>query len=361
MANTEALLREGIEAVKANRKDEARTLLEKVVDLDQHNEQAWLYLSACVDSLEEQQICLENVLTINPNNQKARKGIEEISRKLASGPTSVSPFAETSASFGSGPFMGTDDMNSGDNTPTSVDWGRDSVPAHGSGRDVPQPTSEEYDSWMASLPIGGNKPAESESPFENFDFSAGPFTTTDAPFEDHLDQIDDPFGGSGSKSGSLPFDADTLSSGAGPFDDAGEDRFEFPSPKAAGADPFAGPSSFTGADRAHDRFGSRARESMIPAAESASPNDDDLDELFATGKSDVFGGTNDPFSALSKEKSGGTKRDRASASASSMYRLIPDEIQASSGAPSQILIITVGALAFLNLISLIMLLRNLSG
>jgi hypothetical protein len=213
---------------------------------------------------------------------------------------------------------------------------------------------------MASLPIGGNKPAESESPFENFDFSAGPFTTADAPFEDNLDQIDDPFGGSGSKSGSLPFDADTLSSGAGPFDDASADRFEFPSAKAAGADPFAGPSSFTGADRAHDRFGSRARESMIPAAESASPHDD-LDELFATEKSDVFGGTNDPFSALSKEKSGGTKRDRAPASASSMYRLIPAEIQASSGAPSQILFITVGALAFLNLVSLILLLRNLSG
>jgi hypothetical protein len=62
-------------AAKAGRKAEARRLLETVLDADQRNEQAWLWMSGVVDSDEERIVCLENVLTINPNNQAARKGL----------------------------------------------------------------------------------------------------------------------------------------------------------------------------------------------------------------------------------------------------------------------------------------------
>ena len=52
-ANIDALVREGISAFKAGRRDEARAFLMKAVEIDQYNEQAWLWLSAVVDSVED--------------------------------------------------------------------------------------------------------------------------------------------------------------------------------------------------------------------------------------------------------------------------------------------------------------------
>ena len=70
----ENLFQQAMDAFKAGRKDDARTLFMDIVERDKNHEQAWLYLSALVETLEEQQICLENVLTVNPNNEKAKKG-----------------------------------------------------------------------------------------------------------------------------------------------------------------------------------------------------------------------------------------------------------------------------------------------
>jgi len=70
-----ALLRRGIAAAKAGRKQEARQILMSVVEADEHNEQAWLWLSGVVDSLEDRLICVENVLAINPENATAQAGL----------------------------------------------------------------------------------------------------------------------------------------------------------------------------------------------------------------------------------------------------------------------------------------------
>jgi tetratricopeptide (TPR) repeat protein len=69
------LLREGIAAVKAGQKEEARQLLMQVVELDERNEQAWLWLSGIMGTPEERRICLENVLSINPDNAHAHAGL----------------------------------------------------------------------------------------------------------------------------------------------------------------------------------------------------------------------------------------------------------------------------------------------
>ncbi len=53
-ANVEAMVREGINAFKAGRKDEARALLLKATELDQYNEQAWLWLSGLMDTPDDQ-------------------------------------------------------------------------------------------------------------------------------------------------------------------------------------------------------------------------------------------------------------------------------------------------------------------
>jgi len=89
----EQLLDQGIAALKAGRKAEAGRLLMQVVQQDERNEMAWLWLSGAVGTDKERRICLENVLTINPRNEIARRGIEALRRQSASGLDSM-PDAE---------------------------------------------------------------------------------------------------------------------------------------------------------------------------------------------------------------------------------------------------------------------------
>lgn len=70
------LLYEGALAVRAGDKERGRDLLLQVVEFDEQNEEAWLWLSGAVDDVEDQETALLNVLDINPNNVFARQGLE---------------------------------------------------------------------------------------------------------------------------------------------------------------------------------------------------------------------------------------------------------------------------------------------
>ncbi len=74
-SSVDELLKQGIAAVRAGRKDEARQKLMWVVERDEQNEQAWLWLSGVVESTADQRVCLENVLAINPANAAAQRGL----------------------------------------------------------------------------------------------------------------------------------------------------------------------------------------------------------------------------------------------------------------------------------------------
>lgn len=69
------LLSAGVDAVKEERLDEARDLLYQVVDLDEHNEKAWLWLSGVVEGIDERIVCLESVVAINSHHELARQGL----------------------------------------------------------------------------------------------------------------------------------------------------------------------------------------------------------------------------------------------------------------------------------------------
>ena len=75
-------LQAGIKALKAGEREQARALLMQVIERDEQNEQAWLWLSGAVTSKEERRTCLENVLSINPKNQLARKGLLKLGVNL---------------------------------------------------------------------------------------------------------------------------------------------------------------------------------------------------------------------------------------------------------------------------------------
>jgi ribosomal protein L40E len=67
------LLAKGVESAKAGQRAEAYNLFLDVIELDRHNEVAWLWLSTVTDDLKDQRVCLENVLIINPDNTAARE------------------------------------------------------------------------------------------------------------------------------------------------------------------------------------------------------------------------------------------------------------------------------------------------
>jgi tetratricopeptide (TPR) repeat protein len=89
-----------IAAARAKKRRQAREYLIKVTELDKGNEQAWLWLSGVMDDLEDQKICLENVLAINPQNAHARAGLQWLEKLMAA---SAAPSPDPSAPC---PFCG---------------------------------------------------------------------------------------------------------------------------------------------------------------------------------------------------------------------------------------------------------------
>ncbi len=94
--STADLLTQGIAAARAGRKDEAQATLLKVLEADDRSEMAWLWLSGIFETPAERRVCLENVLTINPGNAHARRGLELLDRTHPA-PTPVAPPAPEEA------------------------------------------------------------------------------------------------------------------------------------------------------------------------------------------------------------------------------------------------------------------------
>ena len=174
-ANVDGMVREGISAYRAGRKDEARAFLLKAVELDEHNEQAWLWLSAVVDSTDEQQICLENVLAINPANERARQGLQFLQQKnsppapashaedvmanasFAPPPPQTPPVPQAASSVS--PFS---DSLEEEELPSSIEWDEPATTTSSpsSRRPVDEPSPAEYDDWVSGLNLGNNKSSD---------------------------------------------------------------------------------------------------------------------------------------------------------------------------------------------------------
>jgi tetratricopeptide (TPR) repeat protein len=80
MSSAEVLQR-AVQAARAGRKEEARNLLLDLVEIEPRNEMAWMWLSGLVDTLEDKVIACENVLTINPSNEKVRLYLAELQKR----------------------------------------------------------------------------------------------------------------------------------------------------------------------------------------------------------------------------------------------------------------------------------------
>ncbi len=75
------MLYDGAVAVQQGDYERGRDLLLQVVEHDEGNVQAWLWLSGAVDDLDDQQTALENVLALDPSNAVARRGLAMIEQQ----------------------------------------------------------------------------------------------------------------------------------------------------------------------------------------------------------------------------------------------------------------------------------------
>jgi hypothetical protein len=183
-ANVDAMVREGIRAYRAGNKSEARALLMKAVELDEYNEQAWLWLSATVETPEEQRTCLENVLVINPNNERARNGIQMLAAQTG-GNTPVPKTASNNPAFGAAPPRPASSAPAADDDemPSSLEWdmpATETSSASSSFRPPNEPTKQEYDDWVSSLNLGGQAEPEAQEGLSAFTMT--PFTDDDNLF-----------------------------------------------------------------------------------------------------------------------------------------------------------------------------------
>jgi hypothetical protein len=91
-------LQRAITAIKSGDKKTGKQLLTKALQADPRNEKAWLWLAHVVDSPKQSQECLERVLTINPQNENARRGLTKLNGSTAHPPptrTDQSPAQST--------------------------------------------------------------------------------------------------------------------------------------------------------------------------------------------------------------------------------------------------------------------------
>ena len=65
-----------IELIRQGNAAEGAKLLSEVLQTSPDDEQAWLWMSACVPGQDKKIYCLQRVLQINPNNAAARRGLE---------------------------------------------------------------------------------------------------------------------------------------------------------------------------------------------------------------------------------------------------------------------------------------------
>ncbi len=72
------LLEKAIQAAREGRRTEARDMLLHLVEAEPRNEAAWIWLTGLVDELEDKIIACENVLTLNPGNERVRAYLNQL-------------------------------------------------------------------------------------------------------------------------------------------------------------------------------------------------------------------------------------------------------------------------------------------
>lgn len=111
-------LQKAIEAIKGGEKNSGKLILYKLVKDEPGNELAWMWLSACIDDNNQKIKCLEKVIEINPNNEKARIALQRL-KSVISEPD-ISAMITNSGNGGVGQLSS--QLNDRINNPRSIEF-----------------------------------------------------------------------------------------------------------------------------------------------------------------------------------------------------------------------------------------------
>lgn len=76
------LLEQGIIAIRSGNKGQAKSLFKQVLQADDRNERAWLWLSEVAETTEERVACVERALELNPNNSMAQLALKKLKSQV---------------------------------------------------------------------------------------------------------------------------------------------------------------------------------------------------------------------------------------------------------------------------------------
>ena len=74
---------DSIDLIREGQRTEAQDILRQLIREDNNFEDAWLWMSVAVDSIDESIVCLDNVLRINPDNQDASAALYRLRQSEA--------------------------------------------------------------------------------------------------------------------------------------------------------------------------------------------------------------------------------------------------------------------------------------
>src|SRR5574341_899187 len=97
-ASADDLLQRGIAAARAGQSEEARRYFAQAIQLNPRSEMAWLWMSSVVQTDDQRIHCLRQVLTLNPQNEFALKGLQSLGALGASAAPPPAPPASPTPS-----------------------------------------------------------------------------------------------------------------------------------------------------------------------------------------------------------------------------------------------------------------------
>ncbi len=233
------LVKQGIQATKEGRTEEAQAYLMAAVEADERNETAWLWLGGLMPELEDQIVCLENALHLNPSNEPARRKLEKLqAKRVASPPASPPPApASTENLFMDSPAV---TRTAGGSPFGALPWDNPAPPAPARlPWDNPAPTAP------TSLPWDNPAPARNPGPVGWGDTASatwgnpGPAAWSDTTTMSNTPSTPNPFSSNPTPAYTSPFDSGATPAYTTPFDSSATPAYTSPfvTPPSAMLDP----------------------------------------------------------------------------------------------------------------------------
>ena len=163
MTTSNDMLQQGIAAARSGQRALARQLFVRVIQADQYNDEAWVWLAGVVDDPADMRRCLQQALRINPLNPHARQGIAWLDQKARQA-------QKTSSSAGAPP----------DGQASSVSPSSMARPTPSQEANQPPQASSDADRGLFQLPPATNGP----SPVSQSSASAKPASARDSRLSD---------------------------------------------------------------------------------------------------------------------------------------------------------------------------------